>query len=162
MLKKTTIILMSVLLIATTAFAGNYRNTSTGTILSESDITQQFPLTSFAASGPNDEFLAANGLTRYTPPAPVLTPDQIAAATMSQLEAFYDSKAQEKGFDTRYTLIARAGYTGPWQATAQAFGAWMDGCNVYAASVKAAVLSGNRQIPTPERLISELPPLVWP
>ena len=162
MLKKTTLILMAILLAATVAFAGNYRSTSTGVILSDSDIARQFPLTSFAASGPNDEFLTANGLERYTPPVPGPTPDQIAATTMSQLEAFYDSRAQEKGFDTRYTLIARAGYTGPWQATAQAFGAWMDGCNIYAASVKAAVLSGNRPIPTADQLIAELPALVWP
>lgn len=87
----------------------------------------------------------------------------IALAThTSALEAHYDTAAREKKYDNRLTCALRAGYPGPFQAEGIAFAVWMDSCNAYGYEQIAKVIAGEREMPTPTGMISELPELVWP
>lgn len=91
-------------------------------------------------------------------PAPTRTPDQIIASYILALDGYFDQVAQAAGFDSRLTFISRAGYVGPFQSAAQAFGAWMDGCYVQAQGIRAQVLSGEIDPPpTLEEVIAMLP-----
>jgi hypothetical protein len=78
------------------------------------------------------------------------------------LEAHYDSVARQRRYDDRYTCALRAGFNGPFQAEGQAFAAWMDACNAHAYGVLELVKSGERETPTAEALIAELPEMTWP
>lgn len=95
----------------------------------------------------------------FSPPVP--TPASVDTY-IAALELFYDQKAKERGYDSRFTCALRAGYQGPFQGEATAFAIWMDTCNMYARTVLADVEGGNRAIPTEQQLIDELPVLVWP
>lgn len=90
------------------------------------------------------------------------TNEQIIKALTAELEKHYDTAAQTHRYDNRFTCALRAGYAGPFQAEGTAFAIWMDTCNAHAYEVMAAVLAGNRNVPTAEELISEMPVLVWP
>ena len=78
------------------------------------------------------------------------------------LEAHYDSKAQERKYDNRYTCSLRAGYAGPFQAEGTAFAVWMDACNAQCYTMLAQVQAGTIPLPTIEEVISALPELTWP
>lgn len=86
----------------------------------------------------------------------------LADAYMAALEKFYDAKASERRYDNRITCIARAGYTGPFQAEGQAYGTWMDSSNAICYQIMAEVLAGTRAMPTFGEVLAALPPLVWP
>lgn len=81
---------------------------------------------------------------------------------IAALEAHYDSVAKQRRYDDRKTCTLRAGYAGPFQAEGTAFAIWMDNQNVYAYAQLDAVLAGDREKPTPDELIAELAPMVWP
>ena len=101
------------------------------------------------------------------PPAPEpYTPTDVEAAeqTRAQLEFavdnFMDGKAREKGFRDRHSFALRAGITGSgWHDQAQVFGAWMDEVNDYCWQVLKDCGEGNREVPTVEGLLAELPEL---
>lgn len=93
---------------------------------------------------------------------PGKTSEEITAELTAALEAYYDIKAKERRYDSRYTCALRAGYAGPFQAEGQTFAVWMDTCNAYGYQVIADVLAAKRPTPTAEQLIAELPKLVWP
>lgn len=84
------------------------------------------------------------------------------AEFISTLERHYDSVAQQRLYDNRLTCALRAGYEGPFRGEGVAFATWMDGCNAYAYAQMAAVLAAERQQPTPQGLIDELPAISWP
>lgn len=86
----------------------------------------------------------------------------LADAYMATLEKFYDTKAAERRYDNRITCIARAGYTGPFQAEGQAYGTWMDTCNAIGYQIMVDVSAGTRAMPTFGEVLAEMPPLVWP
>lgn len=84
-----------------------------------------------------------------------------AKALLSQIEAFYDEKAQERRYDNRYTCAMRAGYPGPYQEEGQAFGIWMDTCNDICYELLSDVQGGAPE-PTLEEIMASFPELVWP
>lgn len=94
------------------------------------------------------------------PPPP--TTDELVARYTAELEAYYDSKAKERRYDSRLTCTLRAGYPGPFQTEGVAFAVWMDNCNVLGYAIMSDVLAGERPMPTVAELIAELPELVWP
>lgn len=96
------------------------------------------------------------------PPVPPKTIEQIILDYTAALEAVYDAKARERRYDSRMTCALRAGYPGPFQAEGQAFAIWMDTCNAHAYEVMADVQAGEREMPTAEELIAEMPELTWP
>lgn len=77
------------------------------------------------------------------------------------LERHMDAVAKSDGWDSRWTCVARAGYANPWQAKGIKFAQWMDNCWVVVIQGQAEIISGTRQMPTPEQAISELPIMVW-
>lgn len=90
--------------------------------------------------------------------------DPIPAYTAA-LEAMYDEVARAcplAPFDNRYTLTARAGYPGPFQDYAIAFGTWMDGCNLHARGIMAEVFAEAINAPTIPELIAMMPTIEWP
>lgn len=91
---------------------------------------------------------------------------QAAPATMAEyvaaLESHYDAAAQSRRYDNRLTCTLRAGYPGPFQTEGLAFATWMDECNAYAYGQMALVQAGERDQPTPDELVAELPAMVWP
>ncbi len=95
-------------------------------------------------------------------PAPSASNGEIVHALDRGLELHYDARAAERRYTSRFTCALRAGYPGPFQAEGIAFASWMDACNAYAYEVLAAVLSGDRAVPTLEQLLAELPALTWP
>ena len=93
--------------------------------------------------------------------APARELKRIEDSLTKALEDFYDLKAKERRYDSRYTCSLRAGYVGPFQAEGIAFATWMDSCNAYAYQVMSDVLAGDRDVPSAEELIAALPTLAW-
>lgn len=92
---------------------------------------------------------------------PILAPptiDEYVAA----MEALYDTTAQERRYDNRFTCALRAGYPGPFQAEGLAFASWMDTCNATGYQIMAEVETGARPQPTIAELLADLPAMVWP
>lgn len=95
--------------------------------------------------------------------------DKIEQSKMPKLEdydaaltAHLDSVAQTRRWQDRISLMSRAGFPGPWQADAIAFGQWADGCNVIGYQILADYQAGNIPQPSVEDVIAALPPMVWP
>jgi len=114
----------------------------------------------------------ADGTVDVLMPSDVIAPTQAeldAAAAEQQiaeytakLESFYDKKAAERKYDSRFTCALRAGYVGPFQAEGAAFAVWMDNCNATAYAVMAEVLAGTRANPSFPELLALMPLLTWP
>ncbi|MCX7779602.1 MAG: hypothetical protein N2491_01650 [Negativicutes bacterium] len=101
-----------------------------------------------------------------SPPEP--TPEEQQAALMKAMtdavQAHMDTKARAKGYDNLLSAVTYAEEpTVPkFQAEGVAFRAWRSAVWAYCYEQLDAVLSGQRETPTVEQLISELPPLVLP
>jgi len=79
------------------------------------------------------------------------------------LNAFFDSVAKSKHYDTRYTCALRAGYPGPFQAEGLAFASWMDSCNAIAYNYLSQVNANLIDIPSnPQALLDMMPEISWP
>jgi hypothetical protein len=108
----------------------------------------------------------------WTPdPAKIITAEANAAAQNDALvalyeeaiQAFVDAKPRERAFRDGVTLASYAASTHPaWQAEALAFIGWRDAVWGYAYGELAKVLAGERQRPSVEAFMAELPPLTWP
>lgn len=94
-------------------------------------------------------------------PVHVPTNEEVIEQLTKALEDHYDQVARLKRYDDRYTCAIRAGYEGPFQEEGITFARWMDTCNAYAYGVMYACLEGEREIPTAEELIAELPKPCW-
>lgn len=103
-----------------------------------------------------------NGRLTQTWDATPASADRAIASYTAKLEQFYDDKAKERRYANRYTCALRAGYAGPFHAEGVAFASWMDTCNAHAYQIMAEVLAGQRQMPSIEELIADLPTLTWP
>lgn len=99
---------------------------------------------------------------------PQPTPEEQQAALMKAMtdavQAHMDAKARAKGYDNLLSAVTYAEEpTVPkFQAEGVAFRAWRSAVWAYCYEQLDAVLSGQRETPTVEQLISELPPLVLP
>lgn len=80
----------------------------------------------------------------------------------ARLEQHYDAVARQRRYDNRITCALRAGYAGPFQSEGQAFAQWMDACNAQGYEIMAEVAAGERELPTFEDVMAELPAMVWP
>lgn len=99
-----------------------------------------------------------DGTQFIKPPAPLPTLADYDAA----LTAHLDAVAQSRNWADRVSLMARAGFAGPWQADAVAFGTWADGCNVIGYQLLADYQAGTIPQPTIAEMLALLPPMVWP
>ncbi|MBB5041919.1 hypothetical protein [Shinella fusca] len=98
-----------------------------------------------------------NTIPPYQPPAPSLTDYENA------IQGMIDATAKEKLFRDGVTLASYTASTNPrWAAESVAFIAWRDEVWAYAYSELAKVQAGQRDQPTAEDFLTELPPIVWP
>lgn len=97
--------------------------------------------------------------TQFVKPAPPLP---TLADYDTALTAHLDSVAQSRNWADRISLMARAGFAGPWQADAIAFGTWADGCNVIGYTMLAEFQAGHIPQPTIAEVLAALPVMEWP
>ena len=103
----------------------------------------------------------------------------ILARTASQMTQADYFKAIDQAFDKHLDAVAAArgygrvgvtpsascvgfaGYPNPWQTEAIKFAQWSANCCTLLIQGQNDVISGTRQMPTPEQAIAELPVMVW-
>lgn len=77
--------------------------------------------------------------------------------------AHLDATAQERRYDSAVSIATYVGSTNPqWAAEASAFVAWRDEVWAYTYTELDKVLAGEREQPTIEAFLTELPEMVWP
>lgn len=93
----------------------------------------------------------------------VATPDEIKAQTKQQMTQFVqsllDAEAQKHNYDNIVSATSYAGYANQFQAEGIAFGVWRSAVWAKCYEIMEDVLSGERQVPTEEQLLAELPKL---
>ena len=79
------------------------------------------------------------------------------------IQAMLDNAAIARRYDSAATMATYTNSTnGTWSAEATALVAWRDAVWLYAYQQLAAVLAGEREQPTIEELLAELPEPNWP
>ena len=147
------------------------------------ELKMAYPDTCFPNSGPDDQWLAANGFTRYSPPAPAPpTTEELEAqaaaaqaATLKMLtdavQAHLDAEAHTRNYDGILSACTYATSTNlRFSADGQACVEWRDNCWATCFDVMADVLAGTVVMPVPamgepsqaDWLIAQLPEMVWP
>lgn len=105
----------------------------------------------------------ANGVPVLAdPPAP--TPEQIKAALSDAVQGHMDAAAQAAGYDDIKSAVTYADEpsVSQFQTEGQQFRAWRSLCWAACYEVMAAVAAGERDVPTADELIAELPALELP
>lgn len=96
----------------------------------------------------------------YVPPAP--TEEEIQKQLTDGVQAYMDSKAQERGYDNIHTACSYVNSTDEvFKAEGTACLAWRDSVWRKCYTILDEVKTGKRAIPTLEEVIAELPVLVW-
>lgn len=73
------------------------------------------------------------------------------------IQAYLDTKAKEFRYDNMMSARSYAGYTNPFQAEAQNLAVWASNCWVKAGEIEVAVKAGDRDMPTIDEVLAELP-----
>ena len=91
-----------------------------------------------------------------------LTEANIQKVLTNAVQAYMDTKAQEKGYDNIHTACSYANSTDEvFKAEGTACLAWRDSVWRKCYTILGEVKAGKRAIPTFEEVIKELPILVW-
>lgn len=108
--------------------------------------------------------IAGMGFVKYEAPEPEPpTPEQVVEAFRYAIQSHVDAQAVSRRYDNGNSLATYVNSTSPdWAAEAIAFVAWRDAVWAYAYTEMDKVLDGEREQPTIEGFISELPEIVWP
>jgi len=86
------------------------------------------------------------------------TPETFSRAVQAHL----DARAQERSYDGALSIATYVNSENPvWAAEAQAFVAWRDIVWAYALGELAKVEAGERDVPTVEAFVAELPGFEW-
>lgn len=133
-------------------------NTVVNVILANPDFDPGIPKVLLEESDVVGVGYTYDGTQFIKPPAPLPTLADYDAA----LTAHLDAVAQSRNWADRVSLMARAGFAGPWQADAVAFGTWADGCNVIGYQLLADYQAGTIPQPTIAEMLALLPEMVWP
>ncbi|PYE89567.1 hypothetical protein [Phyllobacterium leguminum] len=87
----------------------------------------------------------------------------IISAYRTAVQSLIDARAAERQYDSGATLASYVSSTVPeWQDEARAFVAWRDAVWAYALTELDKVQAGERQQPTVEAFLAELPAFEWP
>lgn len=87
----------------------------------------------------------------------------LLAAFRQAVQAHIDAKAQERQYDNGLSLATYVtSAIQPWAIEATAFVAWRDLVWGHALAELDKVMAGEREQPSVEELISELPVIAWP
>ncbi len=73
------------------------------------------------------------------------------------IQTHLDTKAKEFRYDNIMSARSYAGFTNPYKAEAQKLAVWASNCWVKAGEIEADVQAGNREMPTIDEVLSELP-----
>lgn len=89
---------------------------------------------------------------------------EIVAAYMAEVQRFMDSRAVEYGYDNIVSAITYAEEPAVerYQTEGKAFRAWRSMCWDKCEQVRIAVKAGERETPTNEQLVAEMPELDLP
>ena len=94
-------------------------------------------------------------------PEPEFTDEEIfhrkQQAFNNDIQIHLDTKAKEFRYDNMMSARSYAGYENAFQAEAQKLAVWASNCWVKAGEIEADVLAGNREMPTTDELLAELP-----
>lgn len=101
----------------------------------------------------------------------IVTPEQREKENLSRLEAQFsaaiqlhlDAKAQQRRYDGIQTAITYRNDPNPqFAAEGEALFEWRSACWTYSTTELAKVEAGEREIPTVDEFIAELPSFEWP
>lgn len=73
------------------------------------------------------------------------------------IEDHLNVTAQSFRYDNMMSARSYAGYTNPFQTEAQSLAVWASNCWVKAGEIEAAVEAGDRDMPTIDEVLAELP-----
>lgn len=112
-------------------------------------------------SGPEIEAL---GFVPYVPPEPEPpTPEEVIEAFRVAIQSHVDEQARFRRYESGNSLATYVNSTNlQWVAEATAFVAWRDAVWAYSYAELDKVLAAQRQQPTIDDFLDELPALVWP
>jgi len=86
----------------------------------------------------------------------------LLAGFRAAVQDHLDAKARERQYDNGHTLASYVTSTNAtWAAEAQAFVAWRDAVWTYALAELDRVQGKEREVPTVDAFIAELPSLEW-
>ncbi len=96
-------------------------------------------------------------------PEELIAIQQAAVLELSNvIQEHMDTVARGRRYDSIASLVSYAGDSDPiFNAEGTAGKAWRSACWLKGKEVEAAVLNGDRQIPTKSELIAELPVFNW-
>lgn len=110
--------------------------------------------------------IAGMGFVKYEPPEPEPeppSPEQVIEGFRLAIQRHVDSQAISRRYDSGNSLATYVNSTNPeWAAEAVAFVAWRDSVWSYAYTEMDRVLNGDREQPTIDELLEELPKMEWP
>lgn len=112
-----------------------------------------------------DGRLVVSGPEQPTPPNEPLpeTEAQLIDRLTGVVQAYMDSVAQERNYDSVLSLCTYATSTVPrFRAEGQAGVVWRDACWQLGYDLIARVRAGEAPIPTETELLAMLPPMQWP
>lgn len=128
-------------------------SSAAGTYVADYDSSR---VTRIVSEAELNDVLRPYGLTL---PAP--TQADYSRAIQQHIDAV--ARAEPRDFDSGFAAATYVTSTNPkYAADAQAFVAWRDAVWTYAYGELARVQSADREQPTIEALIAELPAMVWP
>lgn len=96
------------------------------------------------------------------PPPPPLTPEELKQALTDAVQVHMDETAEAKGYDNIFTVCTYID-TGVerFDEDGRKARVWRSACWSYCYAQLALFEAGEREIPTAEELIAELPKLEW-
>lgn len=75
----------------------------------------------------------------------------------SAIQTHLDNKAKEFRYDNMMSARSYAGYENPFQIEAKKLALWASNCWVKAGEIEVDVQAGNREMPTIDEVVNELP-----
>lgn len=95
--------------------------------------------------------------------APLPSPEEVIEAFRLAIQSHVDGTAVSRLYDSGNSLATYVSSTNPqWAAEAVAFVGWRDAVWAYAYAEMDKVLGEEREQPTIEAFLGELPQIVWP
>ena len=99
----------------------------------------------------------------YAPVKPSPTEEEIQKMLTDGVQVYMDSKVQERNYDNVHTCVGTYLYSpiDKFRIEAEAVKDWVSYVWARCYEILAEVKAGNREVPTLEEVISELPELNW-